>query len=57
MFPLLLSLARRFPIISNIIEAFEGGKGSKGSNKRRRDEPRPAAYPKKRVPKQYYPEF
>lgn len=52
MFPLLLALARRFPIVSNIIDAFEGGKQDKGRGRsqnnpppRRRGQPKKAYYP------------
>jgi hypothetical protein len=50
MFPLLLGLARRFPIVSNIIDAFES-EGKKKSAARQN------VYPRKRTQKQHYPEF
>lgn len=54
MFPMLLALARRFPVVSNIIDAFEGGADRKG---RARGSERDSYAPKRRDSKQYYPEF
>ena len=58
MFPLLLALGRRLPIIGDIIVAFEGKpEGKKGVE---REKPRPVrreAAGGQKTPKRYNPEF
>ena len=64
MFPLLLALGRRLPILGDIIIAFEGKPDAKRGAERgaEREKPRPAPRPMRREgggrpPKRYNPDF